>query len=86
MAQHQRDRLLDLLGQYGEWMSGAALWRTLGFQTARSFQRSAQRGALPVATFKIEGRRGAAAQTRDVARWLDSLKSQQTEEEGSAIK
>lgn len=70
--------LRDLLDAHGELMSGRALWMALGFKGERSFQRSSQRGVLPVPAFELQGRRGRFARTRDVAAWLSSVGVQKT--------
>jgi len=58
---------------HGEIIGGEALYRCLGFRSARSFQRALQAGNLPVQTFLLPGRRGRFARTRDVALWLATL-------------
>lgn len=63
----------ELLGRYGELLTGQVLQRCLGFRSLRSFQRALSEGRIPVPTFTLEGRRGTYARTRDVAAWLASL-------------
>lgn len=69
----ENESLQTLLAEHGELMHGEALWRALGFQSERSFQRAAQRGLMGVALFFLPGRRGRYAKTRDVAAWLAGL-------------
>lgn len=66
----QRGLLADLLERYGEIMDGAALGALFRFPSDRAFRRAAAKGALPVPTFRIQGRPGTYARTRDVAEWL----------------
>lgn len=62
-----------LLASYGELMDSQALTAFFKFGSDRSFRRSAVRGALPVGVFRIPGRRGWFARTRDVAVWLAAI-------------
>lgn len=59
-----------LLGQHGELMNAEALTRLLQIGSARTFRRAALSGRLPVSVFRIPGRRGWFARTRDIAAWL----------------
>lgn len=62
-----------LLASYGELMDSQALTAFFKFGSDRSFRRSAVKGALPVGVFRIPGRRGWFARTRDVAVWLAAI-------------
>jgi hypothetical protein len=64
--------LTDLLARHGVLMDGRALAALFKFGSSRSFRRAAQNGALPVSVFRIAGRRGWFARSRDVAAWLAS--------------
>lgn len=59
-----------LLERYGEIMDGPALAALFRFPSDRAFRRAVAKGALPIAVFRIPGRPGVFARTRDVARWL----------------
>lgn len=63
----------DLRQANGPLLSGAALHRALGFQTGAGFRQAFKRGQLPIATFRLPGRRDRFALTADVAAWLDRL-------------
>lgn len=56
--------------RHGPMLSGAALYRALGFPTAAAMRQAVSRGRVPVPLFDIETRRGRFALTRDVALWL----------------
>lgn len=62
-----------LITKNGELISGAALWRALGYRSERSFHRAVVSDRLPVRVFSLPGRRGRYARTRDVAHWLGTL-------------
>lgn len=62
----------DLLERYGELMPGSAIRTFLHFTSDRSFRRAAAKQALPVAVFRVPGRRGWFARTRDVSAWLEA--------------
>ena len=68
-TKHVADALLAL---HGELMDGQALAALFKFGSDRSFRRSASKGALPVSVFRVPGRRGWFARTRDVGLWLAS--------------
>lgn len=65
----------------GPLLGGEALWRALGFGSAHSFRRALRNGEVGVRIFRLPNRRGAYALTTDVARWLDSQRTQ----EGTAM-
>lgn len=69
------DPVKTLEACHGPLMSGGALYRTLGFQTGAGFRQAYKRGRLPIRTFRLPGRRDRFALTRDVAAWLDRLKT-----------
>lgn len=54
-------------------MDGAALCTLFRFPSDRAFRRAAAKGVLPVPTFRIPGRPGTYARTRDVAVWLTAV-------------
>lgn len=56
--------------RHGPVLSGAALYRALGFPTAAAMRQALSRGQLSVPVFDIANRRGRFALTRDVALWL----------------
>lgn len=59
-----------LLALHGDLMDSRALTALFKFGSDRSFRRSASKGLLPVRVFRVAGRRGWFARTRDVAQWL----------------
>lgn len=65
-----------LMTKHGPLMSGAALWRSLGFRSAAAFRKARSRDQVSVHVFRVPDRRGAYAFTRDVAEWLTDLESQ----------
>lgn len=59
-----------LVACHGDLMDSRALTALFKFGSPRSFRRSAAKGLLPVNVFRVTGRRGWFARTRDVAAWL----------------
>lgn len=53
-------------------MDAQALTEFFKFPSQRAFGRCARRGDAPVSVFRIAGRSGWFARTRDVAQWLVS--------------
>ena len=51
-------------------LSGENLQMALGFSSIDAYRRAQTRKKLPIPVFKIEGRRGTYALTKDVAAWL----------------
>lgn len=62
-----------LLEKHGELMDGAALRGLLHMSHERTFRRAIAASALPVGVFRLAGRKGWYARTRDVAAWLASV-------------
>lgn len=60
----------DLLARHGELMDGAALMALLHMNHERTLRRAIAANALPVSVFRLAGRKGWYARTRDVAAWL----------------
>lgn len=60
----------ELLGKFGEILRGRDLAPLLGYRAQRTFARAAAAGILPVPVFRMAGRRGWFARTREVAAWL----------------
>lgn len=60
----------QMLGVYGELMDAQALTEFFKFPSPRAFGRCASRADLPIPVFRIVGRSGWFARTRDVAQWL----------------
>ena len=65
--------LRDLVAQHGELLTGERLRTLLGYQSGRSFLRASKEGRLPISVFRLPGRRGVFARTRDLAAWLSGL-------------
>lgn len=61
----------QLMSRFGPILGGQHLYSALGYKTYSAFHRSRQRGELGVHIFKLPGRRGWFALTKDVARWLE---------------
>lgn len=55
---------------YGPLLASRDLWKVLGYSSPAAYRQSRIRGQIPVVEFKIDGRRGRFALTRDVAVWL----------------
>lgn len=54
----------------GPLVGGEQLVKALGYRTSAAFRKALQRGALPIHTFTLAGRRGRFAATADIAAWL----------------
>lgn len=63
----------ELIERYGEIMDAAALVALFRFPSDRAFRRAVTKGVLPVTVFRIPGRPGLHARTRDVAGWLEAV-------------
>lgn len=59
-----------LLEKHGPLMSGADLYRALGYSSSPAFTRGMSQGTVGVHVFKLPGRRGTFALTSEVASWL----------------
>jgi hypothetical protein len=64
----------DLTKRHGHILKGSALWQSLGYGSRSTFQRALVARSVGVKTFPIPGRRGQYALTRDVARYLATLR------------
>lgn len=60
----------DLLKLYGPVLNGENLTRSLGYVSKEAFRQSIVRKTVPVHIFKMEGKRGYYALTKDVAKYL----------------
>jgi hypothetical protein len=72
-ARHKDAVETYLLDRYGPLLNGRSLWSAIGYQSSQAFRKAASRGALPVRTFHIDGRKGLFAYTSDVAHWLSAV-------------
>ncbi|GAA6139695.1 hypothetical protein NBRC116583_34420 [Arenicella sp. 4NH20-0111] len=60
----------DLLKLYGPVLSGEHLTKSLGYVSTDAFRTSIARKTVPVPIFRMDGRRGYYALTKDVAHYL----------------
>ncbi len=60
----------DLLKLHGPVLTGESLTRSLGYVSKDAFRQSIARETVPVPIFKMEGRRGYYALTKEVAKYL----------------
>ncbi len=60
----------DLLNRHGPLLSGAEMWKTLGYRNGDAFRQALKRGTLPIPVFPLPQRRGKFALVVDIARWL----------------
>jgi hypothetical protein len=60
----------ELAFLYGEMIGGDRLRHVLGFVTSSSLSMAINRKAIDLATFRVNGRRGRFALTKEVADWL----------------
>jgi len=66
----------DLLKLYGPVLSGEKLTKSLGYISKDAFRTSIARQTVPVPVFKMHGRRGYHALTKDVAIYLAKIRNQ----------
>ncbi len=66
----------DLLRLHGPVLTGENLTRSLGYVSKDAFRQSITRGTVPVELFKMEGRRGYYALTKEVAKYLAKARYQ----------
>ncbi len=62
-------------------LSGAELWRALGYRSDSAFRIAVHRQSVPVRVFDLPHRRGKFALRRDVDAWLESLSNPAVEVE-----
>lgn len=60
----------DLTDRFGPMITGKDLATWLGYPSMPAFRQSLSRKKVPVATFRIENRKGYFAMVSDVAAWL----------------
>ena len=83
-VKRQSDTLqAQLLAHWGPVVGGEALAQALGFPSTGALRQSIARGQLSISLFKIPGRRGRFALTKDVADWL-ALQSSHGGDAGAA--
>lgn len=70
MSELEKELEQDMLSLYGPILSGEKLLQSLGYVSKDAFRQSIVRETVPVSVFKIDGRRGYFALTKDVARYL----------------
>ena len=66
----------DLLKLYGPVLKGEILTKSLGYISKEAFRTSIARKTVPVPVFKMHGRRGYHALTKDVAVYLATVRNQ----------
>lgn len=66
----------SLTKRYGLLVGNKELWMALGYRTPEAFRQAYGRRQLPIPVFALPSRRGKYALTRDLARWLDSLRGE----------
>ena len=66
----------DLLKLYGPVLSGESLIKSLGYVSKGAFRQSITRKTVPVHIFRMEGRRGYYALTKDVSKYLAKARYQ----------
>ena len=59
-------------------IQGRALWKVLGYPTAKAMVMARRRGTVPVRLFEIPTRRGVFAYTEDVIQWFAQMRLQGT--------
>ncbi len=62
--------LQSLIRDWGYVVGSAGLRQALGFPTQAALRQAIARGAVPVKTFGIEGRKGPFALAHELAAWL----------------
>lgn len=62
--------LQSLIRDWGYVVGSAGLRQVLGFPTQAALRQAIARGAVPIKTFELEGRKGPFALAHDLAAWL----------------
>ena len=62
-----------LFEAHGPMIQNRALYQALGFNSYRVFYEHLRNNQISLKIFKINGRRGWFAKTKDVADWIDNL-------------
>lgn len=70
--------LSDLLDRYGPLMGGADLVNALGYSNSKALRQARLQNRLGVRVFSVPHRKGAYANTRDVAAWLLEIGREET--------
>lgn len=65
----------ELASTYGEMIGGDRLRHVLGFGSSSSLSMAIQRKTIDLATFRVNGRRGRFALTKEIADWLVDQRS-----------
>lgn len=74
MDSDDRQRILDaLVVRYGFLVGGEDLRHALGYRSSAAIRQARARKTLPVAVFRVAGRRGHYARATDIADWLSAL-------------
>lgn len=63
----------ELLDTQGPFLSGKALWQSLGFNSSAALRQAKSQNRLEVHVFSITNRKGLYAFTEDVAHWLRKI-------------
>lgn len=67
-----RNIISDLAVEHGPLMDAAATAKALGFRSQDALRQARRDGRLPIAMFRLQGRRGWYASTQAVIDWLDA--------------
>lgn len=59
-------------------LSGDSLWKSLGFNNVRAFQRARERGQLSLPMYPAPGTRGVFAYAEDVKQYLAERQATET--------
>lgn len=59
-----------LVDRHGPMLASRVLWKVLGYASAPAWRQSIHRNTVPVPIFRLEGRSGYFALSRDVAQWM----------------
>ncbi|WP_217807044.1 hypothetical protein [Andreprevotia lacus] len=68
-----------LIDRHGPMLPSRVLWKVLGYSSAAAWRQSIRRQTVPVPIFKLEGRSGYFALSRDVAQWMAQQRMTATE-------
>jgi len=60
----------ELLDRYGLMLPSRVLWKVLGYPSSAAWRQSISRGSVPIPIFRLAGRSGYFALSRDVATWM----------------
>ena len=80
MQQVRSEAVSEFLGDCGPVVSGAALWKTLGYASAEAFRQARHRGSVKLHLVEMPGRRGVFAFRHELIQYVANLEVRPSDE------